>query len=476
MQTPNEQQLESLLSDLFELAELIASQRSEEKKKEGESDFRYSTDGGRKVLFCDIYDVLGAFMRADGNFSYERAKIATFLGKSLETGTKLKMDGISQSTITSVQQDVGSYYKRSGVSLMMAVNLLIRCDKILRTNYADQGKNVYRRLVTLFLNAGGPPSPESQQLFEEYEKVLTTSDVAEKQRRQRAMSPESTLALEALLKTLNSLIGLRQVKQDVVELANFIRVQQMRQAKGLKASEISLHLVFHGNPGTGKTTVARLLAEIYKTLGVVSKGHLVETDRSDLVAGYVGQTALKVKAVAEKALGGILFIDEAYALKRSGDTQDYGNEAIETLLKFMEDNRQDLVVIVAGYPIEMKRFIEANPGLQSRFNKSLSFADYTPEELMAIFLRLCNESDYKLSEAAGATLATYFDVAYKNRDLKFGNARLVRNIFEKAITNVANRVVQDPQADGSMLELIEESDVASATFLEPTSNLPESNN
>ena len=222
-------------------------------------------------------------------------------------------------------------------------------------------------------------------------------------------------------------------------------------------------MVFHGNPGTGKTTVARLLSKIYKELGVVSKGHLVETDRSDLVAGYVGQTALKVRAVAEKALGGILFIDEAYALKRGNDSQDFGNEAIETLLKFMEDNRKDLVVIVAGYPVEMRGFLDANPGLQSRFNKALSFPDYAPNELMDIFLRLCRESDYKLSGAAQNRLSDYFRVAFQNRDAKFGNARLVRNIFERAITNVANRVVQDPEADNAALELIEDSDITSAT-------------
>jgi len=227
-----------------------------------------------------------------------------------------------------------------------------------------------------------------------------------------------------LIAELKSLIGLKDVKEDVAELTNYIRVQQLRRAKGLKSPEISLHMVFHGNPGAGKTTVARLLSKIYKALGVVSKGHLVETDRSDLVAGYVGQTALKVRAVAEKALGGILFIDEAYALKRSDDPQDFGNEAIETLLKFMEDNRQDLVVIAAGYPVEMNRFLDANPGLQSRFNKSLSFPDYAPAELMEIFLRLCKESDYKLSEPAQTKLSAYFHVAYQNRDSRFGNARL----------------------------------------------------
>jgi SpoVK/Ycf46/Vps4 family AAA+-type ATPase len=222
-------------------------------------------------------------------------------------------------------------------------------------------------------------------------------------------------------------------------------------------------MVFHGNPGTGKTTVARLLSKIYNTLGVVSKGHLVETDRSDLVAGYVGQTALKVKRVAKKALGGVLFIDEAYALGRSDDPQDFGNEAIETLLKFMEDNRQDLVVIVAGYPTEMKRFMDANPGLQSRFSKSLNFPDYTPEELTDIFLRLCEESDYKLSDSARSELSNLFNAAYQNRDLAFGNARFVRNVFDKAITKLANRVAQDPRADTSTLEMLQDSDIIAAS-------------
>jgi stage V sporulation protein K len=361
------------------------------------------------------------------------------------------------------------------------------------------------------LNADGPPTKESQRAFDEYTKVLEKAvsiskdpdriragrdinrfftqvpgstpirdQVAESAKRpletpqpatnlprvakaNTASTSNSIVSIGALLDELNGLIGLVQIKRDVADLANYIRVQQLRRSRGLRTPDISLHMVFHGNPGTGKTTVARLLSKIYKELGVVGKGHLVETDRSDLVAGYVGQTALKVRAVAEKALGGILFIDEAYALKRSDDAQDFGNEAIETLLKFMEDNRQNLVVIVAGYPVEMRRFLDANPGLQSRFNKALNFPDYAPGELMEIFLLLCKESDYKLTDAAQMRLSNYFDSTFRNRDSKFGNARLVRNIFERAITNVANRVVQDPQADNSALESIEDSDIASAT-------------
>ena len=277
------------------------------------------------------------------------------------------------------------------------------------------------------------------------------------------VSSESVPGLDQLIAELNSLIGLHQIKQCVNQRIHYIKFEQLRRSKGLKSPELSLHMVFHGNPGTGKTSVARLLSKIYKALGVVSKGHLVETDRSDLVAGFVGQTALKVKAVAEKALGGILFIDEAYALRRSDDPMDFGNEAIETLLKFMEDNRHDLVVIVAGYPAEMRRFLDANPGLQSRFNESLNFPDYSPEELNEIFLRLCNEADYKLSQSAQAKLFEHLRNAYRERDSSFGNARLVRNVFERAIKNVASRIFQNGQSDSSALELIEDSDIEAAT-------------
>lgn len=454
---------------------------------------------------ADIYTLVCAFIRADGRFSFERLKGAFFLGESIFRGTRMVQPEITETTLASFQQSLQKNWMAAPLERPTTIFFLQQWDESLGTNYADQMRDFFRRLSTIFLNADGPPSTESQRVFEEYEGLLENAVSAAKEanrpfksapgsipigdqiadhakrslaeykshpgKKSSATSMSTVLsdsvpALETLLGELNGLIGLAQVKQDVADLANYIKVQQLRRARGLKSPEISLHMVFHGNPGTGKTTIARLLSKIYKELGVVSKGHLVETDRSDLVAGYVGQTALKVRAVAEKALGGILFIDEAYALKRGEDSQDFGNEAIETLLKFMEDNRQDLVVIAAGYPVEMKRFLDANPGLQSRFNKALSFPDYAPNELMDIFLRLCKESDYKLREAAQATLSDYFRVAYQNRDSKFGNARLVRNIFERAITNVANRVVQNPQADNSALELIEDSDITFATAID----------
>jgi Cdc6-like AAA superfamily ATPase len=263
--------------------------------------------------------------------------------------------------------------------------------------------------------------------------------------------------LESALNDLHSLIGLAEVKRDVAGLVSLIKIQQLRREQGLKASPISQHLVFTGNPGTGKTTVARLLAEIYKHLGVISEGHLVETDRSGLVGGYVGQTALKVREIAMSALGGVLFIDEAYALKVEGG-QDYGQEAIDTLLKFMEDHRDNLVVVAAGYPEPMRRFLDSNPGLRSRFNKYLFFADYSPAELRQILLKMSHDHGYTLTnpavDAAGAIVRRHFDA----RDTTFGNARLIRNIIERAITAHATRVSALSTPSREHLELLTEED------------------
>ena len=250
--------------------------------------------------------------------------------------------------------------------------------------------------------------------------------------------PEPTL--DELLAQLDELCGLTKVKEDVKGLINLVKVRKLRQEAGLPVPPMSLHLVFMGNPGTGKTTVARLLAKIYHAVGVLSKGQLVEVDRSGLVAGFVGQTALKTQEAIDKALGGVLFIDEAYALASQDNPNDFGREAIEVLLKGMEDHRDDLIVIVAGYTDLMGDFIHANPGLESRFNKYFYFEDYDGGQLAEIFRSVCKKNGYTLDEETDKAAAEAFQVMYDRRDENFGNARDVRNVFEAAVARQANRV------------------------------------
>jgi len=264
--------------------------------------------------------------------------------------------------------------------------------------------------------------------------------------------------LNELTERLNDLIGLEKVKKEVSTLLNLVLMNNKRKERGLTVVPVSLHLVFTGNPGTGKTMIARLLSNIYQQLGLLSKGHLVEVDRSGLVAGYVGQTALKVKEVIYQSIGGVLFIDEAYALASETGESGFGHEAINTLLKAMEDNRDDLIVIVAGYPDKMKAFLASNPGLQSRFNKFIHFDDYSTHELLSMITLRCRESGYHLTPKAESHLERLFNKMDRSEHNNFGNGRGARNLFEKAITNQANRIVQIQECSDTDLMTLDDVD------------------
>ena len=287
----------------------------------------------------------------------------------------------------------------------------------------------------------------------------TEATVAPKEENKQEEPPEK---LEDILKELNECIGLDSIKKEVENLVNLVKVHELRKNAGLPTVDMSLHMVFSGNPGTGKTMIARIMARIYKSLGILSKGQLVEVDRSGLVAGYVGQTATKTQEVINKALGGVLFIDEAYALTYHKEANDFGQEAVDTLLKAMEDNRDDLIVIVAGYDGLMQEFIHSNPGLESRFNRYLHFEDYTMEEMLGIFRMRCDKGGYVLDDDATDEVEDF--IKKQNVDpITFGNARGVRNLFEQVLVAQANRVVSIENVTKEQLMQLTAEDVLKAT-------------
>lgn len=322
----------------------------------------------------------------------------------------------------------------------------------------ETGKQYYSllyRYASLIAKADGTITTKESDFLKS---IMASHEVENRETESTTSVSVDTLKKNDGISQLQQLIGLDLVKNDVSTLVNFIKIQNMRATKGMKAPSLSYHCVFTGNPGTGKTTVARILATIYKELGLLKRGHLVETDRSGLVAEYVGQTAVKTNKIVDSALDGVLFIDEAYSLV-SGSANDYGKEAIATLLKRMEDERGRLVVILAGYTEEMKTFIESNPGLQSRFNRYIKFEDYSGDELMKIFLYNLEKYEYFITDGAINKMKQLIDAAVMNKDRNFGNARWVRNIFEKTLELQANRLASDGFISNESLTTITECDI-----------------
>ena len=361
-------------------------------------------------------------------------------------------------------------------------------DLLVKADARDQGRRAlrYYELAMRLAHASAAvdlvPSPDEVAAIDSYRSVLlaafdaagvarpgAASHSPVKQAAAAGAAPAATAVppppdlpaerpIEELLAELDGLVGLETVKSDVRRLTSLLRIQRLREDRQLPTLETSHHLVFTGNPGTGKTTVARLLSQILRSLGLVSKGHLVETDRSHLVAGYVGQTATKTRAVLESALGGTLLIDEAYALARGGEN-DFGREAIDTVVKYMEDHRDDLALIAAGYPTEMEAFVDANPGLKSRFTRFIAFPDYTTDELVEIFGRMSGDVRYHLDDAGREALRVVIDAEPRNRG--FGNARFVRNLFEEAVGRQADRLAEVGEPTDDQLTTLTAADIIS---------------
>ncbi len=409
------------------------------------------TDGRAELDF--LRDYMGTYMNISQfiNFKYGKCMDKNFINTPPRCMLYLVKSDLSPTAVKTssgrpVSKEVVDLYKEIGAAFV-SLNGESVTEVANLSNFSIMLDNFLKQYGLYFTDGTGKSriNPKSRNLRgsagSTTSKATKVTAVAKDSKTGTASEPETEQTLEQMMEELNSLVGLKSVKQDLTNLINLVKIRKLREERGMKQPDITLHLVFSGNPGTGKTTVARLLAKIYKALGVVSEGQLVEVDRSSLVAGYVGQTATQTAEVVESAIGGILFIDEAYTLIKKGDDKDFGQEAVDTLLKLMEDNRNDLIVIVAGYTDKMEEFVNSNPGLKSRFNKYIFFSDYTGEELTQIFNSMAKKQEYQPDEEAGKYVEEYLTSLAKAHEPNFANARAARNYLEKCIERQATRIV-----------------------------------
>ncbi len=413
--------------------------------------FLFESDGTDGRLELDfIRDYLGTIMSIGQflNFKYGKCMDNNFINTPprvlLYTAKYDMSGGVKASTGRPISKEVVELFKDLGTAFI-AINDETVTEVANLSNYGLMLDNFLKQYGLYFTDGISNKKNSKSKNYRKDTKSNTPNKAGVIKQNAAAeedleLEPEETL--EQLLEELNTLVGLKSVKQDLTNLINLVKIRKLREERGMKQPDITLHLVFSGNPGTGKTTVARLLAKIYKVLGVVSEGQLVEVDRSGLVAGYVGQTATQTAEVVESAIGGILFIDEAYTLIKGGDEKDFGQEAVDTLLKLMEDNRDDLIVIVAGYTDKMEEFVNSNPGLKSRFNKYIFFNDYSGSELTEIFNNMAKKQEYDTDKEAGAFVEDYLTKKATAHEENFANAREARNYLERCIERQATRIVE----------------------------------